>query len=303
MITLKLPSEVELAWPTVVALRDLGGSGRNAQITETVAESEGFTEEQLSILDKRKRPYIHYRIAWARTVLKRIGVLENSTRGVWSLTQLGWDLTEDECLDKYQQERLKIRVGGRKATTGKEHWNKTAESNVGSVSLDISHDIDDDVSDDFYDWKSELLEHLTEMPPTAFEKLSRLLLLEAGFQNVQVTGRPGDGGIDGVGVYRVSLVSFPVYFQCKRYSGTVPASAIRDFRGALAGRGEKGLLITTGEFGKGARDEAVRAGATPIDLVDGERLCELLKQYELGVKVATRTVEDVVIVSDFFNRF
>ena len=65
---------------------------------------------------------------------------------------------------------------------------------------------------------------------------------------MRVVGRTGDGGLDGVGNYRVSLVSFPVFFQCKRYKGSVGASAVRDFRGAMAGRGEKGLLTTTGTF-------------------------------------------------------
>ena len=150
-------------------------------------------------------------------------------------------------------------------------------------------------------WQDELLDRLKNIEPDAFERLTQRLLREAGFRNVKVLGRSGDGGIDGVGVYRVSLVSFPTYFQCKRYQGAVPAKEVRDFRGALAGRGEKGLLITTGTFTRGARDEANRDGATPIDLFDGEELCELLKEYELGVK--TRTVEESTVVADFFEQF
>lgn len=99
----------------------------------------------------------------------------------------------------------------------------------------------------------------------------------------------------------MSLVSFPVFFQCKRYRGSVGASAVRDFRGAMAGRGDKGLLITTGTFTAEAKAEATRDGAPPVDLIDGQRLCDLLKEYELGVRTTVRQVEDIVVNQSFFN--
>jgi restriction system protein len=139
------------------------------------------------------------------------------------------------------------------------------------------------------------------MAPDAFERLARRLLREAGFINVTVTGRSGDGGIDGTGIYRLSLVSFPVIFQCKRWRGSVGPNVIRDFRGAMVGRGDKGLLITTGSFTADARAEATRDGAPPVDLFDGDRLCELLKDFELGVSVTQRTVDDVAISPGFFT--
>ena len=139
------------------------------------------------------------------------------------------------------------------------------------------------------------------MRPDAFERLARRLLREADFDSVKVTGQSGDGGIDGLGVYRLGLISFPVFFQCKRYRGSVSAGAVRDFRGAMAGRGDKGLLITTGTFTADAKKEATRDGAPPIDLIDGDRLCELLKRYDLGVQTTTRTVEDVTIDGAFFE--
>jgi restriction system protein len=116
-----------------------------------------------------------------------------------------------------------------------------------------------------------------------------------------VLGRTGDGGLDGTGVYRVSLVSFPVFFQCKRWKGSVGPKEVRDFRGAMTGRGEKGLLITTGSFTKDARLEATRDGAPPVDLVDGDRLCDLLKEYRLGVAVDSQTVEVIAIAPNFFE--
>jgi restriction system protein len=138
------------------------------------------------------------------------------------------------------------------------------------------------------------------MSPNAFERLAQRLLRESGFSSAVVTGRSGDGGIDGLGVYQISLLSFPVFFQCKRYSGSVGSSAVRDFRGAMAGRGEKGLLITTGTFTSDARAEAKRDGAPPIDLIDGDRLCDLLKENGIGISTTERVVEDVQIQHDYF---
>lgn len=104
-------------------------------------------------------------------------------------------------------------------------------------------------------WRAEVLDALMAMAPDGFERLAQRLLREAGFISATVTGRTGDGGIDGFGTYRMSLLSFPVFFQCKRYKGSVGSAAVRDFRGAMAGRGDKGLLITTGTFTGDAKAE------------------------------------------------
>ena len=161
--------------------------------------------------------------------------------------------------------------------------------------------VERDTSDGADNWKEALLDCLMTTSPQGFECLAQRLLREAGFISATVTGRSGDGGIDGLGVYRLSLVSFPVFFQCKRYRGSVGAGAVRDFRGAMAGRGDKGLLITTGTFTPDAKAEATRDGAPPVDLIDGERLCDLLKQYELGVNTTIRQVEDVAVNRVFFS--
>lgn len=83
----------------------------------------------------------------------------------------------------------------------------------------------------------------------------------------------------------MNLVSFRVLFQCKRYDGSVGANIIRDFRGAMQGRADRGLIITTGTFTQSAQAEATRDGAPLIDLIDGEALCDLLKDNKLGVKI------------------
>ena len=129
-----------------------------------------------------------------------------------------------------------------------------------------------------------------------------LLLRESGFTQVEVSGRTGDGGIDGKGIMRLGgLLSFHVIFQCKRYQGSVSTSQVRDFRGAMVGRADKGLLITTGNFTKDAVREATRDGAPAIDLIDGEMLLDKLKELELGVKTKKIEVEQISIDSDWFQ--
>lgn len=270
-------------WPTLKAVEAAGGSGRIVEIDEKAVELKSFSEEQQAVLHGvGPRTEIEYRLAWARTHLKLIGALENSARGVWSLTDLGRELVregESAVLTLYRN-YLRSRPS------------RSAASPSSEPTL---------FGEPEREWKEELLDALLALPPDRFERLARRLLLEAGFISVRVTGQSGDGGIDGLGVYRLSLLSFPVFFQCKRYRGSVRASTVRDFRGAMAGRGDKGLLITTGTFTADAKREATRDGAPPIDLIDGDRLCDLLKDFGLGVGTESVLVERVVFDPTAFN--
>jgi restriction system protein len=281
----KIPQYHELMWPAVQALKALGGSATVKEMYERVVEDEHFSEEQQAVSTKDGRmSEIEYRLHWARTHLKGIGAIENSARGVWSLTEKGKTLTTEQMrLDtKAYRDGVQRRAREKRASDG--------------LSGAASEDEEDS-------WRDQLIARLLTIPPDGFERLSQRLLREAGFANVTVLGKSGDGGIDGVGVYRVSLVSFPVYFQCKRYKGTVTAGAVRDFRGAMAGRGEKGLLITTGSFTKDAQNEANRDGAPPVELIDGEHLCELLRDYRLGVEVRERVELDITVNASFFDEY
>jgi restriction system protein len=279
-----IPSYSDLLWPTLRVLREIGDSGTIGEIVERVIESEDFTDEQQRVLHgDGPRTEIEYRLAWARTYLKGMGALENSERGVWSTTELGRTMTQEDVADRHVAYKAQRREGRRAK--------QPARAEEGS-------DEDESASGD---WKERLLEVLFEVPPDGFERLARRLLREAGFVSATVTGKSGDGGIDGIGVYRLSLVSFPVFFQCKRYKGSVGAGAVRDFRGAMSGRGDKGLLITTGSFTPEAKQEATRDGAPPIDLIDGERLCDLLREHKLGVRTTVRQVEDIEVAPEFFS--
>ncbi len=284
----EVPSYDKLLWPTLRAVRALGGSARIDEMVEKVIEQEGFTEEQVTVLHQDgPRSEIGYRVAWARTYLKGMGALDNPQRGVWVTTDSGKQLEEYELEPLRHKYILKLR-----------EERKTKKKAATQAGADVDADVEV-AGDETDDWREDLLASLFKMQPDAFEHLAKRLLRAAGFINANVTGRSGDGGIDGVGVYRLSLVSFPVFFQCKRYKGSVTPDKVRDFRGAMAGRGDKGLLITTGTFTAEAK-EATRDGAPPIDLIDGERLCDLLKEHQLGVHTTLRTIEDVAVNAEFF---
>ncbi len=289
-----LPQYSELIWPALQAVAELGGSASIGEIVETVIKREAFTDAQQAVLHNNgPETELGYRLAWARTYLKGMGLLANSARGVWALTDEGTALlTDPSATDDQRREKVKVLWSAHLGELRRARRARLEQDDSDLGAADVVHEPG---------WKEQLLDQLMSMRPDAFERLARRLLREADFDSVNVTGQSGDGGIDGLGVYRLGLVSFPVFFQCKRYRGSVSPSAVRDFRGAMAGRGDKGLLITTGSFTADAKKEATRDGAPPIDLIDGDRLCELLKRYELGVTTVTRTVEDIRIDPAFFN--
>ena len=250
-----------------------------AMIGKDVADHLRLTEAQRAITAPGvDYSYVDWMSGWACNDLKHIGVCEQPARGLYQLTELGQTISSDE-VERLHRERIKISRSTKQGKSG------------------------DDPGPE-RDWVQPLLERLKTMSPTAFEHLAKVLLTSAGFDDVQVTGGSGDGGIDGIGMYRPSgFITFHTAFQCKRYQGTVGASAVRDFRGSFIGRSDRGIFITTGSFTRDARDEAARPGANPVDLIDGEALCDLLKEHKLGVKVTLRTVEDVVIDEGYFGQF
>lgn len=287
-----LPPEHTLAWVTVQALRKLGDSGKIEEINETAVELAGLTEQQQAVPHKvGSRTEVEYRLAWARTHCKLIGLASNSKRGVWTLTESGRTVDADG-VDELMITRRKALAAARKVK-------KSTQQQAGAPQY-LDDVTEDDAPDDEPAWQQELLTILKKMGPDAFERLAKRLLREAGFANVRVTAKTGDGGIDGVGVYRISLVSFPVFFQCKRYTGSVGSAEVRNFRGAMTGRGDRGLLITTGTYTASAQAEATRDGAPPIDLIDGDALAELLREHEIGLTSVPRTVYDVTVHPDEF---
>jgi len=275
-----LPKYNELLNPLLQALHDLGGSGTIEEILSKVSEILDLPEDVLNIPhdpDKGSQTEVEYRLAWARTYLKKYGLLDNSERGVWLIVPEKRDISEVD-----PQHVVK---------TVRETFRKDREARP------PPEDSEEELPEEEETWRTKLYQILTqELSSDAFERLVKRMLRESGFVQVEVTGRTGDGGIDGKGIVKVGgLLSFHVLFQCKKYQGSVSSGAIRGFRGALIGRADKGLFVTTGTFTR----DATRDGATPIDLMDGEELAEKLKELRLGIR--TEMVESVDVDTDWFR--
>lgn len=285
----KVPKFHELMNPLLQALHELGGSGSVNEIYEKVVEKLDLPEKILDILhnpEKSNQTKVEYRLAWARTYLKKYGILDNSSRGVWIIVP---DKSDIKKIDPKQVAR-EVRELIRKERALRE----TEQPDVEEESEDVPEEV--------LSWRSKLHHILTKkITPDAFERLTKRLLRESGFVQVEVTGRSRDGGVDGKGIIRIGgLLSFHVVFQCKKYQGSVGASHMRDFRGAMVGRADKGLFITTGNFTRDAIKEATRDGAPPIDLVDGDQLADKLKELGLGIK--TEVVEKVSVDEEWFKK-
>ncbi len=273
--------------PVLDALRKLGGSGTPDEVVEQIAADLGLSDDVQNELLPSGGPRYRNQIAWARFYLVREGFLDSSKRGVWSLTERGRSahLTTDQAGEIFSR-WVKIFEEQRRAKTVEEE--------------PIAEQIAEGSGAPSKDYREETLDTLLALPPAGFERLAQRLLREAGFTQVIVTGQSGDGGIDGYGTLQINpLVSFKVLFQCKRYAKSVSPSHVRDFRGAMSGRADKGIIITTGTFTAEARREASRDGAPPIELIDGEKLIDMLENLELGLQPVT-TYE---VNHSFFNEF
>ncbi len=283
----KVPTFDQLMNPLITALQGLGGSGSIDEIYERVIQNLKLSEDILSVLhdpEASNQTEVYYRLAWARTYLKKYGVLTNSTRGIWALAKPDLATVDPKDVVRVSRE------SGKKDKQAKSKL-KTPEDTPEA-----------DTPEEAQSWRAKLYHILTkETDPASFERLIQRLLRESGFVQVEVTGRTGDGGIDGKGIARIhGFMSFHVVFQCKRYSGVVSSSHIRDFRGAMVGRADKGLFITTGTFSRDAVKEATRDGAPPIDLVDGDQLADKLKEFSLGTQ--TEMIEKVTVDEAWFKK-
>ena len=288
MRTSKGPEFLRFCIPTIEILRDLGGSARPAEVTDLVIERMDIPEAEQQVTNKNGGSRIRNQIAWARFYMVKAGLLSSSKKGVWGLTENGRHVAMDE--DYVHRMFRDVQKKQKK----KAYIHKAAKSG------DIVDETEVDSVDTGTDYKSELLSTLQSLPPDGFERICQRLLRESGFQNVAVTKRSRDGGIDGHGILQINpFVSFKVLFQCKRYQGAVTVSAIRDFQGALQGRADKGIILTTGTFTTDAKREAIRDGATQVELVDRDKLIEMFEELNLGL----RPKQDYELDSDFFGEY
>jgi len=282
---LTIPQEYQLMWPTIIAMRKLGGSARNSEIEQKVIEIENYSNEVIAVMHTNMRQTkLQYRLAWARTRLKNLGALESRETTLWVLTEKGQKITQSTLLAEYKNFRT----------------NEAVLRNKSREASDIASD-DEDVVVVGEPWIDEMLDLMKSLRPSGFENLCKRILREHGFEDLQLTGGSNDKGIDGRGTWKMGLLSWDVIFQCKRYAEKVSSPDMQRFKGTMTGRNEKGLFITTGTFTKEAVNEAKRDGTRPIDLIDGEALCRLMKEKNLGLKVVIK--EDIKVEKEFFDQF
>jgi len=273
--------------PLLDALRKLGGSGRPDEVVEQISADMRLSDDEQNDVVPSGGSRLKTNVAWARFYLVREGLLDSSKRGIWSLTEKGRSahLTVEQASEIFAR-WVKVFDEQRKTKTNQAEpvAEQVAEASGATPN----------------DYREEALKVILSLPPTGFERLSQRILREAGFTQVIVTGQSGDGGIDGFGTLQINpLVSVKVLFQCKRYSKSVSSPEVRDFRGAMAGRADKGIVITTGSFTSEAKKEASRDGVPPIELIDGERLIDMLESLEIGLRPITTYEVD----HGFFTEF
>lgn len=287
-MTATLPKYDDFMLPTLQAVRDLGGSASIEEIYDRLTETMALTQPQLDASYPKSGALVAPdRMSWARSYLKIAGMLASGGKGVWLITDAGRHAAE--------QTAAAVKAEVRKLLAAHNALLASRRAEAKAIGGADEAGVEEEAA-----WNELLLERLRAMAPDAFERLAQRLLRESGFVRVEVSGKSGDGGIDGSGVLRMNLISFQVLFQCKRYKGSVASEVIRNFRGAMQGRADKGLIITTGTFTSEARKEATRDGAPAIDLIDGEALCQLLKERALGVRVRPVVTEEVTIDESFF---
>lgn len=287
-----LPEFARWIQPVLKALAELGGSARPQEVVDLVAKRERVSDETLNLTLLNGFPRFTNQVHWARFFLAEQGLIDRSRRGVWSLSDEGRarvDMTTAEVRELVDSvQRKHASRPGAKA-------GEQADPAVPVIS--DQETAPEELEENYRDRLTRLLKTLSAQ---GFERLCQRLLREAGFAEVEVTGRSGDGGIDGHGLLALNpFVTLRVLFQCKRYEGSVGPGAVRDFRGAMQGRAEKGIILTTGSFTADARREALRDGVPPIELVDGPKLIDLFEQLELGL-IPRRTYE---IDDVFFAQF
>jgi len=278
------PEFVRFFAPLVEALRALGESGRPKEISQKIADQLHIPEHELNRTNKNGESRFENQVAWARFYLAKAGLIDTSKRGVWALTEQGRQsqLDCDGALRIFQEVQAKV---------------KAAKESEVSDETQAPASEQEAASPDFREAMTGLLRELTA---SGFERLCQRVLREVGFEELQVRGRSGDGGIDGVGILRINpVLADRVVFQCKRYSSPVSPADVRDFRGAMQGRAQRGIFLATSKFSTEATREAMREGASPIDLVDIDGLLALLTEYRLGVTTQTVHIVDRTFFSDY----
>lgn len=270
--------------PILDALRALGGSAKPREITEWIGEKLNIPEDILTErYEKSGVLKFQNQLAWARQYLVWEELLASSKHGVWTLSNKGWEtkITEEKAHDIFLK-WVKVFQDLREEKPTDSTVDVEAEK---IIQLQEESEPESSKSN----LKPSLIEVLQNLSATGFEHLCGRLLREYDFENIEITQRSHDGGIDGYATLKLNpFVNLSVFFQCKRYTGTVPTEKVQAFIGVMETNKrsvEKGLIITTGSFAKAALD--IEKNNVKLELIDGDRLVEMFEKVELGVTPKT----------------
>lgn len=271
---------------------------------DTVARQFGLTEEELSqLLPSGRAPLFYNRLAWAKTHLKKAGLLELPRRGSFKITDRGREAMRaapkriDIALLQQYPEYAAIRERSGQSLNVEETPVAVVTGITPEESIEQAYELMR------RDLEDEILASIKKCAPAFFEQLVVQLMIKMGYggsreEAGRAVGKSGDGGIDGI-INEDRLGLDAIYLQAKRWEGVVGRPEIMKFVGALAGqRANKGVFITTSWFTQEAKDYAINSQYKVV-LIDGPRLADLMIEHDLGVSVAA-TYQLKRIDSDFF---
>ena len=290
--TQKLPEVVSFIPRILTTLRDMNGVAKagavKAAVVQAMSEAgEAMNDQMLA----SGVPKYQNDIYWARMYLVNAGLLEpakTAGHGTWKLTSQGWESPLDM------------------ATAAAIYFQTASKGNKNKDEADMPAPSGDDLQQDLegtVNWQVQLKEILWSLSDQGFEHLCAAIMTANGLDQIKVTGKSGDKGIDGMGLMYLDdagLVSIRVAWQCKRYTtGTVGSMEVRNFRGSLGHKTDHGIIFTTSTFTAEAMKESVALGKTPIRLVPLDQLIEMLKNLKLGVGPEPGHVVD----TSFFEQY
>lgn len=306
-----LPTYSDLILPVLRAVQRLGGSAQSAEIVDQVLSDLDPSEEALAVTfpNRPHHSVLIDRIMWGRSYAKLIGALESPKRAVFLLTSLGRELLavpEKEGIRRakeldreFRRNRpQRKRPAGDSAQAIVEANGNLANDDSGTDSTDL---FDGDDSPSLGNtWRDELLARLHALSPEGFEEFTMFLLRLYGLELERV-GKSGDKGIDGIGFAPISpVMSSRVAVQVKKYDPNgkaVSREEVSLFQNDAKKRGaEHAIFVTLGRYSKAARADAVN-GSPTVNLIDGDKLTELIREKELGVSMQP------IVNPEWFNRF
>lgn len=260
-----MPKQRDMEIPVLKCLEEMGGKAKPSEIYTRIRKFfPGLTDSDLTETLTTGGAKWTNRIQWVRQRLVATGEMASPERGVWAITEKG------------KRRLLETSGGGLHAS---ELPKLPQEVSIGG-SLNF-----EEVAEDYVEaFKEKVIQKLQDLRPDQFERFAGVLLTAYGFLQVKVSGRTGDGGIDGHGSLKVGLSAMNVAFQCKRWQGQVGRPEIDKFRGAIQGEFEQGIFFTTSDFSSQARDASIKKGAVPVVLVNGDAIVQLMIDRQLGVK-------------------